>query len=75
MSLIRREFIWSVQRVLLAALLIVVLAVISVGVRLFVRVRQVTNQTPPPTGTLVLESVPTAAPDGAARPDSRLPTR
>ena len=62
--MIRREFIWNVQRVLLAALLIVALAVIGVGVRLYVRVRQVTNPTPSPAATLALESVPTAVPDG-----------
>ena len=70
MSLIRREFIWNVQRVLLAALLIVGLAVISLGVRLYVRVRQVVDQPPAPDATPALVAVPTAAPAGPAAPAS-----
>jgi len=70
-SLIRREFLGSVQRVLLAALLIVVLAVISVGVRLYVRVRQAANQPPEePGATPAAEMVPTAAPAGSPAPTS-----
>ena len=83
MSLIRREFIWNVQRVLLAALLIVGLAVISVGVRLYVRLRQAEGQPPPQTATALAVAaltaavatpdpslVPTAAPAGTAPPTS-----
>jgi N-acetylmuramoyl-L-alanine amidase len=69
-SLIRREFIWNVQRVLLAGLLIVGLAVISVSVRLWVRVRQAANQTPVATGTPAPETLPTAAPVGTPDPTS-----
>jgi len=71
-SLIRREFIWNVQRMLLAALLIVVLAAISVGVRLYVRVRRAANQPPLPTQTPAAETLPTAAPVGTPAP-SRTP--
>jgi N-acetylmuramoyl-L-alanine amidase len=67
-SLIRREFLWNVQRVLLTALLIVALAVVSVGVRLFVRVRKAADQPPPPTDTPVLANLPTAAPGGTPAP-------
>lgn len=70
MSLIRREFIWNVQRVLLAALLIVGLALVSVGVRLYVRLRQAADPPPGPTSTLAPALVPTAAPAGTADPTS-----
>lgn len=70
MSLIRRDFIWNVQRVLLAALLIVSLAVVSVGVRLYVRVRQAANPPPAPTDTLAAAALPTAAPAGTPDPTS-----
>jgi N-acetylmuramoyl-L-alanine amidase len=71
-SLIRREFIWNVQRVLLAALLIVGLAIVSLGVRLYVRVRQATN---PPPAPPAFATAPTAAPAGAAVPAAtRVPT-
>lgn len=75
MSLIRREFIWNVQRVLLAVLLFVGLAVVSLGVRLYVRVRRVMDQPPAPDATLALEEVPTAAPAGPAAPAPTLTAR
>jgi N-acetylmuramoyl-L-alanine amidase len=69
-SLIRREFLWNVQRVLLAALLIVGLAVVSVGVRLYLRVRQASNPPPDPAATSDPARVPTAAPAGTLHPTS-----
>jgi N-acetylmuramoyl-L-alanine amidase len=67
-SLIRREFLWNVQRVLLAALLIVALAVVSVGVRLYVRVRRAAAEPPGPTVTPDPALMPTAAPAGTPDP-------
>jgi N-acetylmuramoyl-L-alanine amidase len=68
--LIRHEFLANLQRVLLAALLIVVLAALSVGVRLYVRVRQVAEQPVAPTGTPDPNTLPTAAPAGTPAPTS-----